>query len=291
VIPVIFIGDHGAQMARGKVTVYEGGMRVPYIARWPGVIAPGQRSKTLVSTVDLLPTFVDAAGAEAPSGLPGRSLRPIFAGEVGDEFREYLVCERNCDAAHITFPQRTIRDARYKLIHSPVRDREDPAARYYRIHGASHWAGSLSDQELAGASQRTREGYARWLNPPEFQLYDLQRDPHEWKDLANDAAHAKTKRRLLNALKQWQTDTDDPLADPLKLQMLMDETDQLNTLKRRSPKEGWQYLKYLRPQGLAADPSFEGGRTPSFDQRSEGEVVMQATGTASITSSCAHRGK
>ena len=61
-IPVIFIGDHGAQMARGKVTVYEGGMRVPYIARWPGAIAPGQRSKTLVSTVDLLPTFVDTAG-------------------------------------------------------------------------------------------------------------------------------------------------------------------------------------------------------------------------------------
>ena len=52
---VVFIGDHGAQMARGKVTVYEGGVRVPYIVRWPGVSQRGARSKALVSTIDLLP--------------------------------------------------------------------------------------------------------------------------------------------------------------------------------------------------------------------------------------------
>ncbi|MFP6904796.1 MAG: hypothetical protein VCG02_06235, partial [Verrucomicrobiota bacterium] len=90
---------------------------------------------------------------------------------------EYLACERNCDAARHTFPQRTIRDARYKLIHSPVRDREDPAARYDRSHGAAHWSRCLTDEELAGASAQTKAGYARWLEPPEYQLYDLKTDP------------------------------------------------------------------------------------------------------------------
>ena len=78
-----------------------------------------------------------------------------LGGATNEIFREYLACERNCDAARHTFPQRTIRDARYKLIHSPVRDREDPAARYYRTHGASHWSGCLTDEELADASTET----------------------------------------------------------------------------------------------------------------------------------------
>lgn len=244
---VIFVGDHGAQMARGKVTVYEGGMRVPFIARWPNIVPAGKRSSSLVSTIDLLPTFVDVAGTRAPPALPGRSLRPIFEKKVSKPFREYLACERNCDAANLTFPQRTIRDARYKLIHSPIRDREDPAARYYRIHGASHWAGCLTDDELAKASDQTKAGYARWLNPPEFQLYDLKRDPHEWKDLASDPKYAEIKQRMIAALKRWQAKTDDPLADPEKLQLLMKENDAVSKAKRRSPAKGWQYLKYLAP--------------------------------------------
>ncbi|MFT5131511.1 MAG: N-sulfoglucosamine sulfohydrolase, partial [Rhodothermales bacterium] len=233
---VIFVGDHGAQMARGKVTVYEGGMRVPFIARWPGRFEPGTRSKDLVSTIDLLPTFLDAAGLASRTELPGHSL-------LGTHTRNYLVCERNCDAAALTFPQRSIRDARYKLIHSPVRDREDPAARYYRIHGASHWAGSLTDDELSDASEQTKAGYARWLNPPEYQLYDLQADPYEWRPIDKPAVH----ERLMAALKDWQRDTADPIADSAKLKMLMDENDAVVKAKQKFPKGGWQYLSYLAP--------------------------------------------
>ena len=261
---VIFVGDHGAQMARGKVTVYEGGMRVPWIARWPGIIQPGQRSEALVSTIDLLPTLMDAAGVRTPQGLPGKSLRPLFSGIQGKTFRRYLFCERNCDAAHLTFPQRTVRDERYKLIHSLVRDREDPAARYYRVHGASHWAGSLTDEELKGATEQTREGYARWLNPPEYQLYDLQADPHEWNDLAEDPVFVGIKKRLQKALRDWQQETEDPLRDESKLAQLMQETDAVNGLKRRSPEAGWQYLRYLRPASLPG-PQLESKPKPAVD--------------------------
>lgn len=288
---VIFIGDHGAQMARGKVTAYEGGMRVPFIARWPNVVPAGERSKALVSTIDLLPTFVDVAGTRAPPALPGKSLRSVFEKRVGKHFRDYLVCERNCDAANLTFPQRTIRDARYKLIHSPVRDREDPAARYYREHGASHWAGCLTDKELATASAQTKAGYARWLNPPTYQLYDLQTDPHEWRDLSADPKHSDTVTRLANALKQWQATTDDYAADPDKLKRLMDENDAVTKAKRRSPAKGWQYLNYLAPgseqivfeqrtippgvplKGHAADATKYGYRIPSLLVTKQGSVL------------------
>ena len=242
---VVFIGDHGAQMARGKVTVYEGGMRVPYVVRWPGVAKANHRSKALVSTIDLLPTFLDAAGSPTPKGLPGKSIRPVLNGNEDKAFRKYLACERNCDSARHTFPQRTIRDARYKLIHSPVRDREDPAARYYRTHGHAHWSGCLTDKELVGATEQTKAGYARWLKPPEFQLYDLKTDPYEWTDLSNNPKHADAKYRLQTALKKWQVKTCDPLANPEKLNMLMNENDAVFKTGRRSPENGWRYLKYL----------------------------------------------
>jgi N-sulfoglucosamine sulfohydrolase len=104
----------------------------------------------------------------------------------------------------------------------------------------------LTDEELATASEQTRAGYARWLNPPEVQLYDLQDDPHEWRDLADDPAHAETKVRLLRALEEWQATTGDPIRYPEKLRMLMEETDAVAATERRSPEGGWRYLEYFR---------------------------------------------
>ena len=143
------------------------------------------------------------------------------------------------------------------MIHSPVRDREDHAAHYYRTHGASHWAGCLIDEELAGASGRTKAGYARWLSPPEYQLYDLAADPHEWNDLSGDPEYTETKQRLQDALKNWQANTNDPLADPTLLQQLMDENDAVVRAKRRWPKAGWQYLNYLHPDNRMAQPKVD----------------------------------
>ena len=248
---VIFLADHGAQMARGKVTVYEGGVRVPWLVRWPGVTKTQHRSRALVSTIDLLPTLLDAAGVTVPPGLPGKSLRAVLS-DASEPWRDFVVCERNCDAAQHTFPQRTIRDARFKLIYSPVRGREDPAARYYRDHGAVHWSGCLTDAELVNATPLTQAGYARWLHPPEYQLYDLEKDPQEWHDLANNPDYMPMRKRLVAALQSWQAKTDDPLRDPEKLQHLLDENKAVVRARRRSPVGGWKYLEYLLPAAAAS---------------------------------------
>ncbi|MHC4877852.1 MAG: hypothetical protein ACYTGL_15435, partial [Planctomycetota bacterium] len=72
-------------------------------------------------------------------------------------------------------------------------------------------------------------------------------DPHEWNDLASDPDFAKVKLRLQAALKQWQAETHDPIADLSKLQRLLNENDAVFKAGRRSPKGGWQYLNYLAP--------------------------------------------
>jgi N-sulfoglucosamine sulfohydrolase len=75
---VVYLGDHGADMLRGKRTCYEGGLRIPLLIRWPEKTAPQVRHE-LVSTNDLMPTLLAAAGLQSPAGLAGRDLQPLFA--------------------------------------------------------------------------------------------------------------------------------------------------------------------------------------------------------------------
>jgi arylsulfatase A len=72
----------GALLRGQKGTLYEGGIRVPFLARWPGRIAPGSENQSPVYFADLFPTFADAAGAPAPR-VDGTSLLPLFAGQPG----------------------------------------------------------------------------------------------------------------------------------------------------------------------------------------------------------------
>ncbi|MEM6769924.1 MAG: sulfatase, partial [Bacteroidota bacterium] len=78
---VFFIGDHGRCHIRGKQFLYEGGIRIPMIVRWPGKIAPGQVSKDLVSTLDLCATALTAAGITPPQPLHGKDL---LSEDIGD---------------------------------------------------------------------------------------------------------------------------------------------------------------------------------------------------------------
>lgn len=87
---VVFVSDNGGDLPAGascgnlrdgKGTLYEGGLRVPAMARWPGVIAPGRVSDHVALTMDLCPTALELAGAAVPDDLDGRSLLPLLAGD------------------------------------------------------------------------------------------------------------------------------------------------------------------------------------------------------------------
>ena len=120
---VILTGDHGPPFDRGKTTVYEGGLRVPFLVRWPGVSAPA-RSTAMVSTVDILPTIVDATGAPAAVEMEGISLRPVVENPEAD-WREYLFAEFHLHGPP-WFPRRAVRDDRYKLIHNLLAETASP---------------------------------------------------------------------------------------------------------------------------------------------------------------------
>jgi len=244
---IIYIGDHGAQLPRGKIFATEAGMKVPYIVKWPGKVAKGVRSEKLVSTIEFMPTFADLAGVEPPKGLPGKSLLPLVTGK-SEDWREYLAYERNSDAVNLYYPQRALRDSRYKIIWSPLAADKRPDSGAWDYVTQKKWARcSYSEAELKELPKDIRQLYDTWLNPPEYQLYDLQNDEWEFHNLAGQNKFAKIEKRLKKALEQWMKETDDWIADPDKLDMLTEENDTVkNSGKGKYPKGGWQYLNYLK---------------------------------------------
>ena len=216
---IVYLGDHGADLLRGKRTSYEGGVRVPLIIHWPGKARPKQVRNELVSTLDLMPTLLAVAGADPVGDLPGLSLLPLLRGEEL-QWRGYLFTEFHLHSAHNVYPQRTVRNTRYKLIHNLMPGQDNPG---YDFTLKRFFAG-LS-KTIDAAPDHIRLGYHRMKTPPEYELYNLRADPYEFHNLADDAEHATTLGELKTQLEDWRVRTNDPLLKPERLKQLKAEVD------------------------------------------------------------------
>jgi len=221
---MIWLSDHGAQFSRGKVTSYEFAIRIPCVISWPGGIDRPQVRQELVSTIDLLPTVLHAVGVETPAGLSGRSLLPLLRGE-SVPWRDCLFTEWNTShafpAPSLYFPQRTVRDARYKLIVNLMSGSPNPTELYYTSQALIN-TGATAD-EISAADAAVRAAFQTWREAPPVELYDLENDPFEMKNLAGHPALAEVQSRLERALAHWRRETKDPLLNPDNLRRLADE--------------------------------------------------------------------
>ncbi|MDX2035554.1 MAG: sulfatase [Isosphaeraceae bacterium] len=193
---VIFTGDHGRGLPRSKRWIYEQGTHVPLIVRWPGTIAPGEVSPDLVSFIDFAPTTLSIAGAPIPERFQGQ----VVFGPHAAPPRKYVYAARDrMDEAEDRI--RGVRDARFRYIRNyhpelPYAQRiaymeEMPTMRVWR---ELHAAGKLTPaQELFFAPQKPNE-----------ELYDVENDPDEVRNLANDPRHAAKLEELRKAMDAWQ---------------------------------------------------------------------------------------
>lgn len=191
---VVFVSDHGAPFTRSKTTCYESGVHVPMFAVWPGRILDNQPVHELVSIIDILPTFLSAAGVEVLASLPGVDLMPWLEGDATGPVREFVFTKYTAHRLEHRYPRRAVSDGRYKLIHNV----EAPAPNPLR---------HLGNGLIQGLSKGTQEPvaqavYERLLNPPEYELYDLDEDPAELVNLADSPAKAVVKKRLQRALEE-----------------------------------------------------------------------------------------
>ena len=207
---IVFLGDHGVPFTRAKTTCYEAGEQVPFIVKWPGVSRAGLRCADFISSVDIMPTLLDAAGTDYPP-VAGRSLRDVLAGSTPKDWRTELCAEYTSHAPQHLYPRRSIRTERYKLIYNLDSSRKNPVP---YIGATRPKPGVVEIKPGMEAAYRTTEA------PPEFELYDLSKDPHETVNVAGNPEVAGVLKRLKADLLKWRQNTDDPLLDPAEMQRL-----------------------------------------------------------------------
>jgi N-sulfoglucosamine sulfohydrolase len=199
---ILFISDNGRPFPRDKTSLYDGGIRTPWIVRWPWKIKPAQTTDALVSAVDIAPTFLELAGGASALTTEGMSFTKVLH-DPGSTLREYAFGE---DHWHdYEDHARCVTTQRYKLIRNDYRDlAATPSADAGR--GLS-WQDML---KLKRADQLTKAQQACFLAPrPAWELYDLQRDPGELQNRIDDPAYNSVRERLTGALAKWTDKTGD----------------------------------------------------------------------------------
>ncbi len=199
---VILTTDHGDGFPRMKRTVYDSGLKVPMMVRFPDGRRAGEIEQRLVSFVDLAPTILATAGIAAPRWIQGRD---FILGEPRDYV--YAAADRHDE---VPGRNKAVRDARFKYIRNyqpelavlrplAFRDALPTMQEFWRLAKA---------QGLPPA--------ARQLIEPRGaeELYDTLADPHEINNLAGDPAHAATLERLRAAMDAWIARTGDLSAVP-----------------------------------------------------------------------------
>jgi arylsulfatase A-like enzyme len=204
---VVFLTDHGRPMTRGKTMLYDSGIQIPLILRWPRGIEPpaqyqaGGAFEELVSGIDLTATMLAFADIEKPAKMQGR----VFMGTAVEPPRRYIhaAADRIGEFHHRV---RCVRSTRYKYIRNYKDTPINEQATAYRkaMHPIHHLLDKLGrENRLSPAQQALVEPL------PKEELYDLEADPFEIKNLSTAPGHQEALVELRKAMDDWLDQTDD----------------------------------------------------------------------------------
>lgn len=212
---VIFMGDHGPAYPHGKMTPYHFGLHVPLVIRLPGV--KPLISDALVSELDLLPTLLDVLGIAYDAPLHGKSLKPLIEGQSDAKGHEFIFAEVSGRSLNQKrgMEERAVLDATHQLI---LRCRlDEPKVINADLRDMKPWINRVygelvrrkADFPDAFRMLQTMDPHALGGNPPLIELYDLQTDPGQLRNLATDPAAKPHLDRLMTAFKKWHVETKD----------------------------------------------------------------------------------
>jgi len=198
---VLFLSDHGPPLPAAKATLFEAGIHVPLVARWPGRIEPGRTTDALISGADVVPTLLEVAGRTPDPALHGRSFLGLLTG-VEPDANPAIYAEGTLDQRQRYFPQRAVRTGQFKYIRNLRPEIE------FASNSMNWWVDEMLRRW--DTDPRARFLLERLVRHPREELYDLERDPEELRNLAGDPSQAATLERLRGRLEQWMRATGDP---------------------------------------------------------------------------------
>lgn len=199
---VFWFSDHGGPLPRQKRALYDSGIRVPMIVRFPEAWRAGETDDRLLSFVDLLPTALSLAGISPPRHVHGEA----FEGASSDDSDRDVLFAASDRLDEVADRRRAARDRRYKYIrnYETGRSRYLPLTYREQIPSMREML-RLHEEGLLDSTQSTWFAVPR----PAEELYDTWADPHEIRNLVDDSTHAETLNRLRTALDLWQVEIPD----------------------------------------------------------------------------------
>ncbi len=215
---VTFVSEQGSSFPYGgKWSLYDNGIRVSTLVRWPGKVKPGTQSDALMQYVDVAPTFLEAAGidpnkldvgcpdANGATGFDGCSFMDVLTAKR-DDFRDYVFSQHTTvgiNGYQEPYPIRAVRDTRYKLIVNLAPENTYSIKGIHQVQPLRSWQEDAKQNPDLAAR-------VKWLfQRPAEELYDLEADPYETRNLAADPEYAPIKARLRKELDGWMAQQGD----------------------------------------------------------------------------------
>jgi arylsulfatase A-like enzyme len=257
---VLVLPDHGDGLPRAKRELYDAGIHLPLIVRWPekfrpSNLAPGSVDKRLISYLDIAPSLLKMAGVDVPDYMHGGDLLTVdhqYVFAAKDRFDE------------VTTRQRAVRDIRFKYIrnwfpdqpdgyHLKFRDNQETMREMWRLLGE----GKLN------AVQRA------WFEPVgREQLFDTLNDPYELHNLADDPNYASDLERLRAALSTWLAEVGDnsDIAEPQLAEKFWPRGRQPQTLPPRFESTAGRLALINATPGASIGYRLDGGSWQLYTQ-------------------------
>jgi arylsulfatase A-like enzyme len=198
---IFFFSDHGAGLPWYKREVYDRGLHVPLLIRFPGAKGAGTINHELLSFVDLAPTVLSLAGVPVPPHIQGQA----FAGDKqAKQPRQYIFAARDRMDEHYDLV-RAVRDKRFKYIRN-----YQPEKPYYQDIEFRKQMNLMQEILLAKQEGKLNKVQSTWFgSKPVEELYDTQADPFELHNLAQEPSYKKELLRLRIHLNEWMIDIND----------------------------------------------------------------------------------
>lgn len=207
---LIVLDENGAGMPCGKWTNYDWGVRSACVMKWPHLGGDAFVTEALAQYCDIVPTLIDAAGGKVPKELDGQSLLPLLSGKT-NQHREEAFFTYTSGPVGPPFVSRAVTDGQFKLMWNLTPERlfgvrtingfdfgyvDQMEDRHVRQVYQSWLEKEDEDEAIAEAIQRFRK-------QPEFQLYDLSKDPWERENLALKPEFATRVKEMKESILAW----------------------------------------------------------------------------------------
>jgi len=221
---IIYISDNGIAFAGAKTTIYQPGINLPCIIKNAGGEQKGEVSDAMINWTDLTPTILDLVGVlpeanalmklrvddpelnwnnTANESLQGRSFKSVLV-NVDEEGWDETYASHTFHEITMYYPMKAVITRKYKLIWNIAWQLPYP-------HASDLWASSTWQVALKnGSGMYAGRSIEAYTYRSEFELYDLENDPYETRNLAGNAAYALELEALKDKIYAFQERTNDP---------------------------------------------------------------------------------